>query len=92
MVALLGIHWIAFDQVAGNIVAEGTELVLTSALIAGLGMLVYFAVTGIPIFQANRLIPNSNVGNLCFGTVRSFLTDYGPDFVLRFGPPQQCRE
>jgi hypothetical protein len=89
IVAHLEMHWVAFDQAAGNVVAEGNGLVLTSALIPGLGMIVYFGVTGIPVFQVNKLIPNEEVGTLSFGTVRSILTEYGPDFVLRFGPTQE---
>jgi hypothetical protein len=42
IVAMLGMHWVAFDQAVGNIVAEGNGLVLTSALVQGLGMLVTF--------------------------------------------------
>lgn len=89
IVAHLGMHWVAFDQAAGNVVAEGNGLVLTSALIPGLGMIVYFGVTGIPVFQVNRLVPRNEVGTMSFGAVRSILTEYGPDFVLRFGSAQE---
>jgi len=88
IVAHLGMHWVTFDQGVGNIVAEGNGLVLTSALIPGLGMLVFFAMTGLSTFQDNMLIPNEEARDLTFGTARSILTEYGPSFVLRFGPIQ----
>jgi hypothetical protein len=62
-------HWVAFDQATGNVVAEGNGFVVTSALVTGLGMLASFAVTSRPEFRETRVIPHENVGELCFGLV-----------------------
>ena len=69
LVAFLGMHWVAFDQATGNVVAEGNGFVVTSALVTGLGMLANFAVTSRPEFRETRVIPHKNIGELCFGLV-----------------------
>jgi hypothetical protein len=35
------------------------------------------------------MIPNKEVEILSFGTISTILTEYGPNFLLRFGPTQE---
>jgi hypothetical protein len=69
MVAALGMYWKVFDQILWNLRAEGNGFILTSSNVQGLGVMVFFAVTGKPLFEHNRIIPTELVKDLVFGTV-----------------------
>lgn len=69
MVGMLGMYWKAFEDVRGNIRAEGNGFILTSTIAQGLGLLCTFSVTGASRFQENRVIPCHEVKELVFGCV-----------------------
>ena len=69
LTAMMGMHWKAFDEKDWNLRAEGNGLILTSTTVAGLGPMVFFAVTGKSEFEKNRVIPCEDVKELAFGTV-----------------------
>jgi hypothetical protein len=88
IVAMLGLHWVAFDQTVGNVIAEGSGMLITSALVQGLGLMVSFERTqvraGYPkgYFEASRLIPSQQVKNFCFGSVPIFLGGDLPESAI----------
>lgn len=69
MVGLLGMYWKAFEDVRGNIRAEGNGYILTSTLAQGLGLLCTFSVTGKSKFEDRRVIPSHDIKELVFGCV-----------------------
>ncbi|KAH8805699.1 hypothetical protein F5884DRAFT_456083 [Xylogone sp. PMI_703] len=69
MVAMLGMHWKLFDQLAWNVRAEGNGFIVTSTAVPGLGLMVNFSITGRSNFEDNRVIPNDDIKELCFGYV-----------------------
>lgn len=73
MAAMLNMHWVAYDQAIGNIIAEENGLVLTSALVPGLGILVSFALVGGSDFTDTRMIPRQELSPLCFGFLPTIL-------------------
>jgi hypothetical protein len=87
IVAMLGMQWTAFGQSVGNLVAEGNGLVLTSALVTGLGLLISFAQTGRSRFEETRVIPSMHLPDLCFGFVANILeeTPTNPRRNIRLG-------
>lgn len=93
MVALMGMFWKAFDELKGNVRAEGNGLILTSTQVHGLGLMATFSKTGRSEFEKNRLIPNNDIKEFCFGFVPSILGDFlevGPEDISRTLLSHKC--
>ncbi|KZL63729.1 modin [Colletotrichum incanum] len=69
LAAILGIYWKVFDRDNNQYRAEGNGYSLTGSRIADLGIQFVFEKTGHTSFEARRVIPTSEVKELCFGRV-----------------------
>ncbi|GKT51140.1 uncharacterized protein ColSpa_11321 [Colletotrichum spaethianum] len=69
LAAILGIYWKVFDRDNNQYRAEGNGYSLTGSRIADLGIQFVFEKTGHTAFEARRVIPTSEVKELCFGRV-----------------------
>ncbi|TAQ87940.1 hypothetical protein B7494_g3749 [Chlorociboria aeruginascens] len=100
MMGMLGMYWRVFDHIQWNLRAEGNGFILTSTLVHGLGVMVVFAITGKSKFKENRVIPNEDMKQLCFGTVPNIFEDEeylkeekdAQSLSLVFGNPVQVAE
>lgn len=73
MIGMLGMYWKAFEEIRGNLRAEGNGFILTSTTVHGLGLMATFSVTGLSKFKENRVIPSHDIKELVFGFVPSIL-------------------
>lgn len=73
MLAMLGMYWKAFEEIRGNLRAEGNGYILTSTTVHGLGLMTVFSVTGASRFRDTRVIPSHDIKELVFGFVPSIL-------------------
>ncbi|KAK6211511.1 modin [Colletotrichum tabaci] len=69
LAAILGIYWKVFDRDSNQYRAEGNGYSLTGSRIADLGVQFTFEKTGDTSFKERRVIPTSEVKELCFGRV-----------------------
>ncbi|KAK2017315.1 hypothetical protein LZ32DRAFT_576760 [Colletotrichum eremochloae] len=69
LAAILGIYWKVFDRDNNQYRAEGNGYSLTGSRIPDLGIQFVFEKTGHTAFEARRVIPTSEVKELCFGRV-----------------------
>jgi hypothetical protein len=87
MIGMLGMSWKAFEDVKGNLRAEGNGYILTSTLVQGLGLMTTFSVTGASKFQENRIIPCHEIKELVFGFAPTWLKN----FTLDVGNPDRVK-
>jgi hypothetical protein len=73
MTAMLGMYWKVFDEIRGNLRAEGNGYILTSTTVHGLGLVATFSVVGVSRFTENRVVPSHDIKELVFGFVPSIL-------------------
>ncbi|RKK75270.1 hypothetical protein BFJ69_g7860 [Fusarium oxysporum] len=64
---MLGIHWRKFDLNTDQYRGQGNGFVLYGSYTDGLGITFNFQKQGPTWFEKNRVIPNYNVKQLCFG-------------------------
>ncbi|KAL0933825.1 modin [Colletotrichum truncatum] len=69
LAAVLGLYWKVFDRDDNRYRAEGNGYSLTGSRISDFGVVFVFEKTGPTVFEANRIIPTSEVKELCFGRV-----------------------
>ncbi|KAI8299443.1 hypothetical protein K4K61_010644 [Colletotrichum sp. SAR11_59] len=69
LASVLGIYWKVFDRDDNKYRAEGNGYILTGSRIADFGIVFVFEKTGRTTFGERRLIPTSEVKELCFGRV-----------------------
>ncbi|KAK1590491.1 uncharacterized protein LY79DRAFT_579954 [Colletotrichum navitas] len=69
LAAILGVYWKVFDRDNNQYRAEGNGYSLTGSRIPDLGIQFVFEKTGHTAFEARRVIPTSEVKELCFGRV-----------------------
>ncbi|EFQ34510.1 modin [Colletotrichum graminicola] len=69
LAAILGIYWKVFDRDNNQYRAEGNGYSLTGSRIPDLGIQFVFEKTGQTAFEARRVIPTSEIKELCFGRV-----------------------
>lgn len=67
IIAMLGIHWRVFNRNENRYRAQGNGFLVTGANVDDLGIVFSFHKMGETWFQENRIIPNENVKELCFG-------------------------
>ncbi|KAK3986861.1 Mod-A [Cladorrhinum sp. PSN332] len=67
--AVLGIYWKEFDRVNDKYRAEGNGYSLLGMRVNDFGLVFTFEKPGWPRFEKNRVIPTSEVKELCFGNV-----------------------
>ncbi|KAF9766989.1 hypothetical protein IL306_000504 [Fusarium sp. DS 682] len=67
IIAMLGIHWKVFNRNENRYRAQGNGFHVTGANIDDLGIVFSFHKMGETWFKENRIIPNENVKELCFG-------------------------
>ncbi|KAL7931370.1 hypothetical protein V8C35DRAFT_310238 [Trichoderma chlorosporum] len=71
--AMLGIHWKNFDLDNDRYRAQGNGFVLYGSYVDNLGISFTFQKQGPTAFAQNRLIPNHDIKQLCFGLAPSIL-------------------
>ncbi|KAF4989773.1 hypothetical protein FDECE_14597 [Fusarium decemcellulare] len=64
---MLGIHWRQFDLNSDQYRAQGNGFVVYGSYMDGLGVTFNFQKQGPTWFEKNRVVPNYNVKQLCFG-------------------------
>ncbi|KAK2022322.1 hypothetical protein LX32DRAFT_668093 [Colletotrichum zoysiae] len=69
LAAILGVYWKVFNRDNSQYRAEGNGYSLTGSRIPDLGIQLVFQKTGHTAFEARRVIPTSEVKELCFGRV-----------------------
>lgn len=69
MVAMLGLHWKAFDRASHRYHAEGNGHLLTGNYVDDLGIMFRLQVYGGNVFERQRVIPNEIIKLLAFGNV-----------------------
>ncbi|KAI8254784.1 hypothetical protein K4K56_008237 [Colletotrichum sp. SAR 10_98] len=69
LASVLGIYWKVFDRDDNKYRAEGNGYILTGSRITDFGIVFVFEKTGRTSFGERRLIPTSEVKELCFGRV-----------------------
>ncbi|KAL0938232.1 modin [Colletotrichum truncatum] len=67
LAAVLGLYWKVFDQDENKYRAAGNEYSLMGSRVPDFGIVFVFEKTGAPEFQSRRIIPTSEVKELCFG-------------------------
>jgi hypothetical protein len=67
IIAMLGIHWKVFNRNENLYRAQGNGFLVTGANVDDLGIVFSFHKTGQTWFKENRIIPDENVKELCFG-------------------------
>ncbi|KAK2687516.1 hypothetical protein QWA68_013367 [Fusarium oxysporum] len=67
IIAMLGIHWRVFNRNENRYRAQGNGFLVTGANVDDLGIVFSFHKMGETWFKENRIIPNENVKELCFG-------------------------
>lgn len=94
IVAMLDMHLVAFDQASGNVAAEGNYMVVTSALVPGLGLLVEFNVASGRVLTnvSKRTIPTEELKNLSFGHVPPIFAADRTSSNLRLGSRDEVME
>ncbi|KAL6788783.1 hypothetical protein J3E68DRAFT_444507 [Trichoderma sp. SZMC 28012] len=71
--AMLGIHWKNFDLDNDRYRAQGNGFVLYGSYVDNLGISFTFQKQGRTVFGQNRLIPNHDIKQLCFGLAPTIL-------------------
>ncbi|UKZ84004.1 hypothetical protein TrVFT333_011820 [Trichoderma virens FT-333] len=71
--AMLGIHWKNFDLDNDRYRAQGNGFVLYGSYIDNLGISFTFQKQGPTVFGQNRIIPNHDIKQLCFGLAPTIL-------------------
>ncbi|KAI1129233.1 hypothetical protein F5Y10DRAFT_276924 [Nemania abortiva] len=72
LAAILGLYWKQFDRGEDKYRAEGNGLSLRGMRIENLGLVFTFEQVGCFKFEENRVIPTSDVKELCFGNAPTF--------------------
>ncbi|KAK1484142.1 modin [Colletotrichum tamarilloi] len=72
LAAILGLYWRVFDRDNNQYRAEGNGYSLTGSRVPDLGVVFVFEKTGPTVFEERRVIPTSEVKELCFGRVPTF--------------------
>ncbi|EMT70465.1 hypothetical protein FOC4_g10008922 [Fusarium odoratissimum] len=67
IIAMLGIHWRVFNRNENRYRAQGNGFLVTGANVDDLGIVFSSHKMGETWFKENRIIPNENVKELCFG-------------------------
>jgi hypothetical protein len=67
IIAMLGIHWKVFNRNENRYRAQGNGFLVTGTNVDDLGIVFSFHKMGETWFKENRIIPNENVKELCFG-------------------------
>lgn len=67
IIAMLGIHWKVINRNENRYRAQGNGFIVTGTNIDDLGLVFTFHKSGKTWFKENRIIPNENVKELCFG-------------------------
>ncbi|OHF00908.1 modin [Colletotrichum orchidophilum] len=75
LAAILGLYWRVFDRDDNKYRAEGNGYSLTGSRVPDLGIVFVFEKTGPTVFEDRRVIPTSEVKELCFGRVPTFYRD-----------------
>lgn len=75
LAAILGLYWRVFDRDNNQYRAEGNGYSLTGSRVPDLGVVFVFEKTGHTSFEERRVIPTSEVKELCFGRVPTFYRD-----------------
>jgi hypothetical protein len=75
MMAMLGLFWKTFDPATWSLRAEGNGLSLNSTNVQGLGVMVFFTVTGKSMFKEKCVIPCQELKELSFGTIPTIYED-----------------
>ncbi|KAK2049401.1 hypothetical protein LZ31DRAFT_514291 [Colletotrichum somersetense] len=88
LAAILGVYWKVFDRDNNQYRAEGNGYSLTGSRIPDLGIQFVFEKTGHTAFEARRVIPTSEVKELCFGRVPTlFRKKNNPDEDIEWQNP-----
>ncbi|KAI1110846.1 hypothetical protein F5Y14DRAFT_465222 [Nemania sp. NC0429] len=74
LAAMLGMNWKEFDQAADIYVARGNGLILRGRR-SPMGVVFAFEQTGPCHFRETRVIPTTEINELCFGHVPTFFLD-----------------
>ncbi|KAI1293902.1 hypothetical protein F5Y03DRAFT_373885 [Xylaria venustula] len=72
LAAVLGIYWKQFDRYQDKYRAEGNGLALRGTRVENIGLVFTFEQTGRIRFEEKRVIPTSDVKELCFGSAPTF--------------------
>ncbi|KAK3312082.1 hypothetical protein B0H66DRAFT_570027 [Apodospora peruviana] len=70
--AILGIYWREFDRDNNKYRAEGNGYSVLGSRVSDFGLVFTFEKPGWPRFLKNRVIPTTEVKELCFGNVPTF--------------------
>lgn len=73
LVAVLGMHWREFDQTFNQYRAQGNGYTMTGTMVSDLGLMFTFSKIGETSFEENRIVPVTEVHELCFGYVPTIL-------------------
>ena len=65
--AMLGVYWIVWDRSSDRYLAQGNGFILSGSNVEGLGLTFSFQKKGPAWFEAQRVVPNYSVKELCFG-------------------------
>ncbi|KAL7941287.1 hypothetical protein V8C42DRAFT_355599 [Trichoderma barbatum] len=77
--AVIGIHWKNFDLNNDRYRAQGNGFVLYGSYVDNLGISFIFQKQGPTRFGQNRVIPNHDIKQLCFGLASTFLYQEKPN-------------
>ncbi|KAH8666914.1 hypothetical protein BX600DRAFT_549899 [Xylariales sp. PMI_506] len=84
LTAVLGLHWKEFSRDSDRFLAEGNGYMLTGSSTSDLGLVFSFQRTGMTRFEENRVIPVSEVKQLCFGFAPTIFCDPADERHLEF--------
>jgi hypothetical protein len=72
LAAVLGLYWKVFDRDENKYHAEGNGYSLLGTRVNDFGIVFVFEKPGWPTFKKTRVVPTSDVKELCFGNVPTF--------------------
>lgn len=79
LAAVLGIYWKEFNHAKNEYRAEGNGYSLSGYSLNEFGIVFVFEKSGWPRFKKHRVIPTSEIKELCFGNVPTFYRDRDDD-------------
>jgi len=79
LAAVLGIYWKEFNHVNNKYRAEGNGYSLSGYSMSEFGIVFAFEKSGWSRFKKNRVVPTSEIKEICFGNVPTFYRDRNED-------------
>jgi hypothetical protein len=79
LAAVLGIYWKEFNHVNNKYRAEGNGYSLSGYSMSEFGIVFVFEKSGWSRFKKNRVVPTSEIKEICFGNVPTFYRDRNED-------------